>query len=162
MVKKKVRLLIGVFGMVTTCMVVAVAIFTTIINPVERIDAVLLWQIPGVAALITLCSMICPWERTIEKRKLALGIVIHYILVNAIVLGTGVLFGWFDPRDIRSDIAMVVTIAVIYAIVSGASWTRSVRDAKQMNERLREYMKNSVDKTAPTMYNETVCEDRSH
>ncbi len=160
MVKIKVRFLTSVFSMVTTCMVVAVAIFTTVINPVERVEAVLLWQIPGVAALIALCSLIFFWERTLKKRKLVLVTATHYILVNAIVLGIGALFGWFDPGDIRSDIAMVVTIAVIYVIVSGISWTRSVRDAKQMNERLREYMKNSVDKTTPAMYNEPVCEDK--
>jgi len=162
MFRRKMRYLIDIFSMVTTCMVIAVAVFTSIINPIERIEAVILWQIPAVSAAIALTTLIYPWDIYLGKRKIAVRTAVHYILVNAIVLGTGVLFGWFDPRDIRSDIAMVVTIAVIYAIVSGISWTRSARDAKKMNEKLKEYMKNPVDKSFFPMYNESVCKDRSH
>lgn len=67
--------------------------------------------------------------------------VFHYIMVNMIVLGAGFVFEWYDPKSMGSVTAMLVTIAVIFAVVSGISWGRSARDAKRMNERLQEYMK---------------------
>lgn len=70
------------------------------------------------------------------------------------------MFGWYDPQKPDSVIAMTVAIAVIFAIVSGISWGRSARDARRMNERLQEYMKNPVDKSPSPMYNESVCEEK--
>ncbi|MDE5591233.1 MAG: DUF3021 domain-containing protein, partial [Acetatifactor sp.] len=68
----------------------------------------------------------------------------------------------YNPKSVVSVVAMMVTIAIIFVVVSCVSWTRSARDAKKMNEKLKEYMKNPVDKSAAPMYNESVCEDKPH
>lgn len=162
MFRRKMRFLMDIFNMVTSCMVIAVAVFTTIVNPTERIEAVILWQIPGVSAVITFVSLIYPWDRPMGKLEIVVRKAAHYVLVNLIVLGAGVMFDWYDPKSAGSVIAMEVAIAVIFAFVSGISWRRSAKDAKRMNERLKEYMKNPVDKSVPPMYNESVCEDKSH
>lgn len=159
---RKMRFLVNIFSMVTSCVVIAVAVFTTMINPTERIEAVILWQIPGVSAVITFVSLIYPWDRPMGKLETVVRKMVHYVLVNLIVLASGALFDWYDPKNAGSVIAMVVTIAVIFVLVSGIAWSRSARDAKQMNERLKEYMKNPVDKSDSPMYNESVCEDKPH
>lgn len=129
--------------MITSCMVIAVALFVTVFDPTERIEAVILWQIPAVAALLSLITLIHPWDRPLKKAGTAVRIVIHYLLVNVIVLGAGYVFNWYNPQSAKSVIIMVITIAVIFAIVSGVSWGRSARDARQMNERLQEYVKSN-------------------
>lgn len=148
--------------MVTSCMVIAVAFFTTVINPVDKVSTVTFWQIPAAAVPITLVTLIYPWDRPLGKREMAVRTVIHYVLINVIVLGAGIVFEWYDPKNVRNVISMVASIVIIYAVVYGISWGRSARDAKQMNERLKEYVKNPVDKSVSPMYNESVCEDKTH
>lgn len=162
MLRRKIGFLLNIFSMITSCMVIAVALFVTVLNPIERIEAVILWQIPAVAALISLTSLIHPWDIPLKKAGMAARIIIHYVLVNIIVLGAGYAFDWYNPKSGESVTAMVVSIAVIFAIVSGISWGRSARDARRMNERLQEYMKNPVDKSLSSMYNESVREEKPH
>ncbi|MDE6641578.1 MAG: DUF3021 domain-containing protein [Acetatifactor sp.] len=162
MFRRKMSFLINIFSMVTSCMVITVAVFTTIINPIERIEAVILWQIPAVSGVITFVSLIYPWDRPMGKLEIVVRTVAHYVLVNMIVLGAGVMFDWYNPKSVGGVISMMVSIAVIFALVSGISWTRSAKDAKKMNEKLKEYMKNPVDKSVASMYNESVCEDKPH
>lgn len=141
MFKRKIKVLTNIFCTTTSCMLLAVALFTTVINPVERVESMLLWQIPGVAALLTLVSLIYPWDRFMGKRELAARVALHYILINVGVLGSGALFDWYDPGDLGSVFAMLITIAVVFVTVFGINWSRSVKDAKQMNEKLSKYKK---------------------
>lgn len=159
---RKMKFLANVFSMITACEVIAVAVFTTILNPIERIEAVILWQIPAVSAVISLASLIYPWDRPMGKLELVVRTAVHYVLVNLVVLGSGVAFEWYNPENWRSVVAMLVTIAVIFVLVDGISWRHSAEDAKRMNEKLKEYVKNPVDKSEPPMYNESVCEDKTH
>lgn len=41
---------------------------------------------------------------------------------------------------------MLLTIAVIFMIVSVISWTKSAEDARRMNERLKEYRQKGENK----------------
>lgn len=161
MFRRKLRFLTDVFCMITSCMVIAVAVFTTVLNPVERIEAAILWQIPMVSAVITLVSLIYPWGRPMGRLETVIRKGVHYGAVNLIVLGAGVLFDWYDPKNLHSVIAMAVSIAIIFILVSGISWRRSARDARKMNERLAE-VKKFVDKPVSPMYNDSVCENKPH
>ncbi|MCM1191173.1 MAG: DUF3021 domain-containing protein [Butyrivibrio sp.] len=162
MFRRKMKFLADVFSMITSCIVIAVAVFTTVINPIERIQSVILWQIPAASLVLTLVSLIYPWDRPMGKLEIVLRTAVHYVLINLIVLGAGVIFDWYDPTNWRNVIAMLVSIAVIFALVDGISWRRSAREAREMNEKLKEYVKIAVDKSDPSMYNESVCEDKPH
>lgn len=144
MLKRKLRFLIDIFSRVTTCMVFVVAVFTTMINPLDRIEAVILWQIPAVAAPISLLTLIYPWDRPMGKWECLVRKAIHYILVNGIVLGAGIAFDWYNPKSIGSVISMLVSIAAAFIIVSGISWSGSARDAKRMNERLQDLQEKNL------------------
>ncbi len=141
---RKLRFLFQVFCMATTCVVIAVALFTTVINPVKSVDPVIMWQIPAVSLLITLGSLIYAWDRKMGKLELKIRIGVHYLWVNLVVLGAGFLFDWYQITKPGSVISMVFAIAVTYAIASIGSRTISARDAKQMNERLKEYQNGNI------------------
>lgn len=162
MFRRKMEFLFHIFCMITSCMVVTVALFTTVVNPTERILSATLWQIVAVAGVITAISLIYPWDRPMGKKETAVRTGIHYALVNVVVLVSGQIFDWYNVKSAVSVIAMLVSIAAIFAIVSGISWSKSAKDAKQMNERLRGYTKKSVDNSGSSMYNESVCEDDPH
>lgn len=139
---RKIRFLMRIFSMVTTGVVFAVAVFTTVINPTETVDSELFWQIPLVSALCTMASLIYPWDREMGKRELIAKVLIHYILVNAVVLGSGAFFNWYNPSQFRNIGTMVLVIAIIFGVVSAISWRRSAADAARMNEKLEKYQKN--------------------
>lgn len=138
-VMKKIRFLFEIFSMVTACVVIAVAFFTTVLEPADAVDPVIFWQILGVSFLCCLGCLIYPWNRTPGKREMGIRILIHYLLINGIVLTAGFCFEWYRPDHLRSVIVMLLTIALIFSIISALSWRKASADAKRMNEKLREF-----------------------
>lgn len=138
---RRIRFLMQIFTMVMTGVVFAVAVFTMVINPTDTVETKLFWQMPLVSALCTLVSLIYPWDREMSKREVIVKTLIHYVLVNVIVLGGGALFYWYDPSQLRNIVSMVFTVALIFAVVSVISWRKSAADAARMNEKLKEYQK---------------------
>lgn len=136
---KKIRFLFEVFSMVTSCVVIAVALFTTALEPVDAVEPVILWQILCVSFLCSLGSLIYPWDRALGKWEMGIRILIHYLLINGIVLTAGFRFEWYRADNLGSVVVMVVTIILIFGIVSAVSWSKSAADARRMNEKLREF-----------------------
>lgn len=138
---KKIRFLMRIFTMVLTGVVFAVGVFTIVINPTETVETKLFWQMPLVSALCTLTSLIYPWDREMSKTEAIIKTLIHYVLVNVFVLGGGALFYWYDPSQLRNIAAMMLAIALIFAVISVISWRKSAADAARMNKKLEEYQK---------------------
>lgn len=132
--------------MVTACVVIAVAVFTTIADPSDTVDSVTLWQIPAVSFLCSLSCLIYPWDRPIGKREMGIRIVIHYLLINGIVMASGFFFHWYDISHPGSVSGMLFAIAVIFAVVSVFSWKKDAGEARRMNERLKEYQEKKAEK----------------
>lgn len=135
---RKLKFIFRVFAMVTCCVVMATAFFTTVLNPTDTISPMVLWQIPGVSMLCALGSLIYPWDIRMTRREMRIRIFLHYLYINAVVLIAGRIFDWYGMQ-IRNIVSMVITIAVIFAVVSGISWRRAAIDAKNMNESLLQY-----------------------
>ena len=133
--------LIHIFSMVMAGVVLAVAIFTTIIDPVEEIESILLWQMLLVSGLCTMTALIHPWSREMSKVEAIVKTLIQYVLINVIVLGSGALFRWYNPSKFYSVLGMVLTIAIIFGTITASSWKRAALDAARMNEKLEEYQK---------------------
>lgn len=138
---KKIRFLVQIFTMVMTGVVFAVAVFTLVINPTETVETKLFWQMPLVSALCTLTSLIYPGNREMGKEELLVKMLIHYILINVIVLGGGAFFRWYDPSQLGHIAAMILAITLIFGVVTAISWKKSAADAARMNEKLEEYQK---------------------
>lgn len=142
---RKIRFLFNAFSRVTACVVIAVAAFTTILEPTDTVETAVLWQIPAVSALCTLSCLIYPWNRILGKTEMGIRTVIHYLLVNGIVLGAGFWFEWYRIDRLGSVVSMVLTIAVVFGLVSAITWAQALEEAKQMNERLREYQQKKAE-----------------
>lgn len=140
MFKRKCKVILNIFCMVTTCVVFAVALFTMVINPTDEIPTATLWQIPAVSALSSLGTLLYPWDKAMGKLENAVRTGLHYILCLGIVLWAGWRFEWYG-LTVRNIAGMVAIITVIFAAVSVAARVRAARDAKQMNEKLQEYQR---------------------
>lgn len=135
------RSLLHIFSIVMTGVVLTVTVFITIINPTATVESALLWQMILVSGLCTLTSLIYPWNREMGKVEAIVKTIIQYVLVNVIVLGSGILFNWYNPSQFHSIAVMVLSIAIIFGIVTTRSWKRASVEAARMNERLEEYQK---------------------
>ncbi len=138
---RKFRDLAAIFLMVNACVEIAVAFFTTAVNPAETVETAVLWQIPLVSLLCTLGNLFYPGNRTMKRRERWVRIAVHYLYINVVVLGAGYLFRWFQFSRFKSVAAMVLTITLIFGLVSLAFWTKSDREARWLNQRLEEYQK---------------------
>ena len=133
----KFKVMMNMFFVITTCVLTAVALFTNILFPVQEVEPVIFWQILATCFLCALSTLVYQFE----KMPFVLTVFLHYFMINAIVLGFGHLFVWYDVTDWKSVIAMVVMIALIYALVVLCSWKGLVREAEKMNRKLQDLQK---------------------
>ena len=138
---RKVKFIFRIFLMVTSCVIVSVAIFTTVFNHTDFLEPMILWQIPVVSLLCALGCLIYPWDVVMTKKEMGIRIFLHYLYINAVVMISGWLFDWYNVKSMKSVLYMVISIAVIFVVVSVISWRREAAEAKQMNEKLQEYQK---------------------
>lgn len=105
-----------------------------------ELHADILWQILFLSAVCTLGSIILPLEgeREVSRKTMFIRIVGYYIYINAAVLGFGFLFGWFVFRNGPQVLGMEVAIAFVYIVVYIVSYWFQSREAKRMNEKLKE------------------------
>lgn len=137
--KNKIKTVIYTFAFVTTCVLFATALFTTIFNQKSGVVGTeTLWQILLVSGLCSAGSFIYP-EYEVSKKVAVMLTIFHYVYVNIVVLVCGVWFGWFDVNNFFMVVTMVLLIAVIYIVVSAMMWKNAKNTASQMNERLEEF-----------------------
>ena len=137
--KKRMYFLWNSFCMITTCTLAATMLYTNVLFPTDAVTPDILWQILVVAFLCTASTLLYPWEHTPKKAEFCIRVGIHYIIINFIILFFGNWFEWYRITSFKSVLFMLVTIAVIFILVSIASSSRSLKDTKEMNERLKKY-----------------------
>lgn len=137
--KKTLQLLWNTFCMICTCILIAVAVFTTLVDPADSITPNILWQILLVSLLCALSTLLYRYSNTNNRKELIIRIGFHYLLINVIVLASGALFEWYRPSNLGSLLTMLAAIAIIFVAISIISWYRSTRDAKILNEKLAQY-----------------------
>lgn len=135
---KRLKNFFNVFTMVVTCVTFASAAFISAFFKGDTLDWNILWQILFVSFLCSIWVIFYP-EREISRKKTLILNVLHYILVNVVVLGCGLMYGWFSWDNFPQVLGMVIMIALIFLLVTVISWRRSLKEAEVMNERLRAY-----------------------
>jgi len=138
----KVKVFFHTYVCVVTGVLFATAFFITFFMPKEELEVSLLWQILFVSLLCSVGGLIHS-EKSISRKKKALLVFLHYVEVNAVVLGFGMYFSWFSIEYLPHVIGMLLMINVIFLGVSVVEWKRAAKEAKLMNGRLAEYQKGS-------------------
>ena len=135
---RKLKIFLMVFSSVVTCVVLGSATYISILAPQEKLSPYILWQILFVSALCSVWTMFYS-DRELSKKGMLIANLIHYILVNIVVLSCGLWFKWFCIDNLLQIICMLLLIAVIYLLVCITIRKRETQVANQMNERLRVY-----------------------
>lgn len=135
---RKLRDMLFVYVCVTTCVLFVTALYITIFWPQVTLGVEILWQILSVSLLCSIANVIYT-RCEISKKKMLCLYIFRYVITNGIVLGCGIWFEWFYANDLSMVLAMLFSIAVIFALVSIAVWRREKQQAALMNERLQVY-----------------------
>lgn len=135
---KKIADMFNTFVYVVTAVVFGSAVYITIFWGESTLGVKLLWQILLVSFLCSLGTLMYPEKQT-GKKVLWLLRALHYVLVNAVVLGCGIWFEWFYADNLLMVLGMLLLIAVIFVTASYILWKRASHAAELMNERLKIY-----------------------
>lgn len=138
-IKKRTVELLLTFCMVTTGSVFVCAVYNKIFWPHDAfLHADILWQLLALALMCSLGNFIHPY-REVSSRRVMVDKGLHYLYINAVVLGCGYGFGWMDKGNALMLIVMMFGILLVFAVVSFVIWRLHARESENLNRKLREY-----------------------
>lgn len=141
------KVFFDVFTTVTTCIVLGVGVYCRIFYPGIHFGVEMMWEILLVALLTSAGTLM--YNDELSKRHTKVRCVLHYLMVNVIVVVCGIRFDWFDTDDLAQVIGMLILIAVIFLTVSVVSWRKVMKEADLMNEKLAEYQNKGEERKNP-------------
>ena len=133
----KLKTFFDVFTTVTTCTVIGVGVYCGIFFPGIRFGMEMMWEILLVVLLTSAGTLM--YKDELSKKSTKIRCVIHYLMVNVIVVVCGIWFNWFHTDDLAQVIGMLILVAIIFLIVSVVSWKKVMKEADLMNQKLAEY-----------------------
>ena len=133
----RLKTFLDVFTTVTTCTVIGVGVYCGIFFPGIQFGIEMMWQILLVSLLTSAGTLM--YKDELSKKITKIRCVIHYLMVNVIVVVCGIWFHWFHTDDLAQVIGMLILVAIIFLIVSAVSWKKVMKEADLMNQRLAEY-----------------------
>ncbi len=133
----RLKAFLDVFTTVTTCVVFGVVAYCGIFFPGIQFGIEMMWQILLVSLLTSAGTLM--YKDELSKKSTKIRCVIHYLMVNVIVVVCGIWFNWFHTDDLAQVIGMLILVAIIFLIVSVVSWKKVMKEADLMNQKLAEY-----------------------
>lgn len=138
-IKKRMVELLLTFCMITTGSVFVCAVYNKIFWPYDSsLDENILWQLLALAFLCSMGNFLYPYREISRKRGL-IEKAVHYLYINAVVLGCGYGFGWIDKDNVPMLIVMLLGIFLVFAVVSFVVWRLHAKESENLNRKLREY-----------------------
>lgn len=133
----RIKIWFDVFTKVVTCVTFGVAIYCMIFFPQVRFGVEMFWQMLLVSFLTSAGTLL--YTDDIRQKNMKIMCVIHYVIVNIIVIGCGLWFEWFYIDNLPQMVGIVVMVALVFLTVAAVSWKKALLMADLMNQRLTEY-----------------------
>ncbi len=138
---KRLESMFILFEKVTVGVVFVTAVYIPVFYGWEtEIYANILWQILFLSAVCALGSMILPLEgeKEVSRISMFVRIILYYVYINVVVLGLGLFYEWFTFRNGWQVLGMELAITFVYGMVAFISYRSQCREAKRMNQKLKE------------------------
>ena len=138
---EKVKEIAFTFAWVTTFIVLANAIMTTVYyEPGDSIPVYSLWAIIGVTFLTSLGNLLY-WRRDMSTKSFLIRKIIHFIYILSVVMGLGGFLGWVKWEDPINALIIAVIVTLIFIIVFALNIVRDKCQAQAMNKQLEQFDK---------------------
>lgn len=136
--KTRFNIMMDVFFKVTVGSICVSMIFMTLFWGIDVQMKVVpfLGQILIMSALCSVLNLFLDYEKEKSKNRMLMYIILHYIYENIVVLGCGIVFGWFYISDWRMLLVLIVGVALVYYGIMLFSMKKDYKMAQMMNERL--------------------------
>lgn len=136
---KKLKEVLFTFVCVTTCITFVTALYTSIFIQ-GYLNPIILWQILLVSFFCSLGSFLYP-KKLKSKRQTNFLLLVHYVYINLIVLGFGLLFEWFYLDNLAMVVMMLISIAIVFLLMVSVLQKYNQKQAVLLNEQLQLYIK---------------------
>lgn len=134
---ERIKILFDVFTKVVTCVTFGMIVYCMLFFPGISFGIEMLWQMLLVSFLTSAGTLL--YKDDIRQKNMKVMCVVHYLLVNVIVVGCGLWFGWFSLGNVPQMTGILIVIALVFLAVSAVSWKKARQMADLMNSRLSEY-----------------------
>lgn len=129
------------FFMITVLILVAATIYISVFYGAHAaVQIVFVWQLLVVSFLSSLSRL---WFYTREKRPLGkkefrIRWILCYSYVNAVTLGFGLWFGWFDVSNLPMVAGMLLCILGVFLTVGFVVYLLDSKTSQEINQKLQE------------------------
>ena len=135
----RIKEIIRTYAFIVLGVEIAVAAFISIFYPGISLSVALLWQVLASSFVCVLGNLIWWTSKRINKKEVAIRILLHYLYINVVVFGSAFLFDWIKFGSIIMVLSMFVMILIVFVLVFLATWCYGKRISEMMNRGLEAY-----------------------
>ena len=139
---KKLREFVHYFITIATGILIICAVSYS--TQAEAPTVATLWHILLSAGLSALATTVFFPDEDASKRRINIGLVLHFISLCAIMILCGRWFGWISPGFLPM-LTMVGYVLLVYAFTAGATYLISRKEVAQMNAQLQKKFAQNTD-----------------
>lgn len=136
--KELVKRILESFFVINAGVTIGAAAFITLLQKDAKLGVEILWQIIIVSLLTALSTVIMHSKNELSKRQIIIRLVIHYILINAIVLCCAYIFNWFEFREPIKILGIIIVILSVFVFVWTITYKNDSKVAEMLNKKLNE------------------------
>lgn len=124
------------FLYITTAILIVTSILFELYG-VEALPKNTLWQILVAGFLTTLVTVLFSVEEITGKKRLIVGVFLHYVALCVVMIVCGNWFGWLS-LNLPGILMMVICVAIVYSIVYVSYYLIDRKQAEKINQKLKE------------------------
>lgn len=137
--KDILKMLINQFFMITVSVMFFSSFLNLFVDWGVKYDSSYPWVLMLTGLVGTLPSLVFVFKREPTKKQFVIRCIIHYFLLSAVIIGEGILIGWFenviDVIGVWTELTVVYIIVWLFTYFSNRSIKKGVNDAlKKFNE----------------------------
>ncbi|HEX3023403.1 MAG TPA: DUF3021 family protein [Lachnospiraceae bacterium] len=135
-IKRMIQVYIRVLAGSTISSAIFIHIFYSDVN---FKGAILLWQLILSAFLCSFSAFIMYTKKEPSKREKLVRVVIVYIYIISVMLGSGLLYKWVEIDNYLEILTLAVFVTVVFVCIMMSMYLKEKNLANALNKRLQVY-----------------------
>ncbi|MGN1136038.1 MAG: DUF3021 family protein [Oscillospiraceae bacterium] len=132
-----IREFIKYFSYISTGTLLICAVDFALFGSGDSLPATLLPEMLAISTSAALATAVCLPERDMSKREAIIRYIVHYLLLNPVIISLGISFGWVS-FSIGGVVLMAVSILVVYGFTLMFNYMGSKNVADELNKKIKE------------------------
>ncbi len=141
--KDTVKLVISHFFIISTGVLFIISLSNLLFGGNEPLLPELPWQIFLTGMLGALPTFLFYFKNEPTKKQFRIRCIIHFIVIEAVVMTEGALFGWYG--SLADSLVLFVVILAVYLFVWAYSYFMNMHLARDINAALKRFNEDDED-----------------